>query len=478
MKKTLFFKNLISTYFLLILSLALFGGVFASWSYRYILNENREEMANLAGETAHTVAAFSGRYPLNDFTMSMTLSILCGPTDYEILLADRDGDVVSCSEDPSYCTHRGAVLPEDFLESLSQSGSSVSGITSLSGVYPGEKYIVAVPVMSEGNSNVLVGYVTVSSDPSLMSEMWRKSSGMLFFVALTVLGVAFVVSFITTKRTTMPINEMTQTVRKFARGDFSSRVDIDNEDEIGELADSFNLMADSLERSENLRREFIANVSHELKTPMTTISGFADGLLDGTIPGEKAPEYLAVISSETRRLSRLVRNMLDASQLSAKETAEVRKSSFDLTEVAVQTLLSLEQKITARNLDVDAEIPEEPIITLGDRDSITQVIYNLLDNAAKFAHEGSTIKLSVYKQSGRAYVSVENRGETIAEEELPLIFDRFHKTDKSRNADKDGVGLGLYIVKTVLDNHKEDIFVTSSNGVTRFTFTLTVAPTK
>jgi len=301
---------------------------------------------------------------------------------------------------------------------------------------------------------------------------------MLVLVAIIVMEVALIISFITTKRTTRPINEMTKTVRKFARGDFSSRVEVTTEDEIGELADSFNLMADSLERSENLRREFIANVSHELKTPMTTISGFADGIMDGTIPPEKAPEYLAVISSETHRLSRLVRNMLDVSQLSAKEPTELRKSSFDLTEVVVQTLLSLEKKITDRKLDVDAEIPEEPIVTLGDRDSITQVVYNLLDNAAKFAAEGSVIKLSVYKRSGRAYVSVENRGETIPEKELPLIFDRFHKTDKSRNFDKDGVGLGLYIVKTILDNHREDIFVTSANGVTKFTFTLTIAPQK
>jgi len=290
--------------------------------------------------------------------------------------------------------------------------------------------------------------------------------------------IAFIVSFITTKRTTHPIKEITNTARKFARGDFSSRVDIDNEDEIGDLADSFNLMADSLERSENLRKEFIANISHELKTPMTTISGFADGIMDGTIPPEKASEYLAVISSETHRLSRLVRNMLDASQLSAKEPSELRKNSFDLTEVVVQTLLSLEQKIIGRKLDVDADLPEEPIITLGDRDSITQVVYNLLDNAAKFASEESVIKLAVYKQAGRAYVSVDHHGATIPEKELPLIFDRFHKTDKSRNYDKDGVGLGLYIVKTILDNHREDIFVTSSDGVTKFTFTLTIAPQK
>lgn len=474
MKKSLFFKNLTSIYAVLLLSFVLFGGVFAFWSYRYILNENRDEMATLANYASHTVSTFAQRYPTDDFTMSMTLSILCGPTDHEILLTDSKGTVVSCSEDPFSCTHYGATIPESLINHLSVD-SMYMGITSMGSLYSSEKYVVSVPVTNQGGT---IGYILVSTDPAEMSEMWRRSSGMQAFVAIVVMLVALVISIITTKRTTQPINEMTKTVRKFARGEFSSRVQVTTEDEIGELADSFNLMADSLQRSENLRREFIANVSHELKTPMTTISGFADGIMDGTIPPEKTPEYLAVISSETHRLSRLVRNMLDASQLSAKEPAELRKNSFDLTEVVVQTLLSLEKKITERNLDVDASIPEEPIFTLGDRDSITQVVYNLLDNAAKFAVEGSVIKLSVYKRSGRAYVSVENSGETIPKNELPLIFDRFHKTDKSRNSDKDGVGLGLYIVKTILDNHREDIFVTSADGSTKFTFTLTIAPQK
>ena len=475
MKKSLFFKNLTSVYAMLLLSFFLFGGVFAFWSYRYILNENRDEMVTLATSASHTVSTLSQKYPANDFTMSMMLSILCGPTDYQILLTDEDGRVMSCSESPDVCTHYNAVISDNMMSRLSIETEPFTGITSVDGLYSSEKYVVSLPVAGQKR---ITGYILVSTDPAELSQMWRRSSGMLALVAIIVMEIALVISFITTKRTVRPINEMTKTVRKFARGDFSSRVKVTTEDEIGELADSFNLMADSLERSENLRREFIANVSHELKTPMTTISGFADGIIDGTIPQEKVPEYLSVISSETHRLSRLVRNMLDASQLSAKEPSELHKTSFDLTEVVVQTLLSLEKKITERNLDVDAEIPEEPIITLGDRDSITQVVYNLLDNAAKFAVEGSVIKLSVYKRSGRAYVSVENHSETIPENELPLIFDRFHKTDKSRNFDKDGVGLGLYIVKTILDNHREDIFVTSADGVTRFTFTLTIAPQK
>lgn len=476
MRKTIFYRNIMSTLFLLLLSFVLLGGVFAFWSYRYILSQQRSDMSKVSDDAVHIISSQVPQYSLDSLEMRMSISILGSVSSYDILVADASGYVVSCS-DGLYCEHIGRLIPAYATERLNGSQKQYAGITSLGGMYSANKYVVMSPIFSK-TTDQLVGYAAVSTTPSDMSELWRTSSGVLVLTAIIVLEIAFIVSFITTKRLTRPINEMTRTVKQFARGDFSSRVQVTSEDEVGQLADSFNLMADSLERSENLRREFIANVSHELKTPMTTISGFADGILDGTIPKEKENDYLAVISSETHRLSRLVRNMLDVSQLSAKDPTELRKESFDISEVICQTLLSLEKKITGRGLDVDAELPEEPIITLGDRDSITQVVYNLLDNAAKFAESGSVIKISLWKQSGRAYISVENRGETIPESELPLIFDRFHKTDKSRSTDKDGVGLGLYIVKTILDNHREDIFVTSADNVTKFTFTLTIANQK
>jgi len=233
-------------------------------------------------------------------------------------------------------------------------------------------------------------------------------------------------------------------------------------------------MADSLEGSETLRRDFVANLSHELKTPMTVVAGFAEGLLDGTIPPENEARYLRVISSETRRMSRLVKSMLDMSTLQSKDSGSVLESNFDISEVVRLALLSLGGKIEGKRLDVEAILPEEPIMTQGNNDAITQVVYNLIDNAIKFSTPGGVIGLELWKQGNRAYVSVENRGEEIPDGELPHIFERFHKADKSRSADRDGVGLGLYIVKTILDSHNEDIFVTSSNGVTRFMFTLTV----
>ena len=285
-------------------------------------------------------------------------------------------------------------------------------------------------------------------------------------------------STLTSAHQTRPLNEMAEAARKFGQGEFDVRVDgyEDRCDEVGALAEAFNAMASSLEKVESQRAEFIANVSHELKTPMTTIAGFAEGILDGTIPPERERESLEIVVSETRRLSRLVRRMLDLSRLNAlAESTVTAQEAFDLTEIMSQVLISLETKITERQLDVDVKMPEDKLMVWGDPDSITQVCYNLLDNAAKFAASGTAITIQIVKKDGKAHTTIRNLGATIPPDELPLLFERFHKADYSRSMDREGVGLGLYIVKTILCNLKENITVSSEDGVTQFQFTLTLA---
>lgn len=475
MKNSVFAKNLGSTVVLLLLTIFLLGGVFAGWSYQFTVEDQRNELSSVAEKATHVVSSLSGSFSTDSFEMGMSISILGDTSHYTIMLTDCDGTILSCSDsDGLTCDHLGLTLSPVMMDTLAEKGS-FRGTSSASGIFEERRYMVVLPLMDSVGATQL-GYLIVSSAPAELAAPWRTSSGKLVLVAVIVAIIALLISYFNAKHLTSPINQMTKAADSFARGDFSSRVEVESDDEIGRLADSFNLMADSLERSENLRREFISDVSHELKTPMTTISGFADGILDGTIPPDKEKEYLEIISFETRRLSRLVRNMLDVSKLTDQDSDSILKQHFDLTEVVCQTLLSLEKTITDRNLDVDADFPEDSITVLGDRDAITQVVYNLLDNAAKFADSGSTLRLAIWKQSGRAYVSIEDTGAVIPEDDLPMIFDRFHKSDKSRSMDKDGVGLGLYIVKTILDRHREDIFVTSGNGITKFTFTLTIAP--
>ena len=241
------------------------------------------------------------------------------------------------------------------------------------------------------------------------------------------------------------------------------------------MALAFNNMASSLQKSEYQRQEFVANVSHELKTPMTTISGYIDGILDGTIPEEKQAHYLRIVSDETKRLNRLVRSMLDISRLQNQGgIPDEQKSRFDLLECMGKVLITFEQKINEKQLDVQVDFPEHPVYTFAGEDALTQIVYNLLDNAVKFSPAGSTLTLSIRENGKKAYLSISNQGQTIPAEELPLVFDRFHKMDKSRSKNRDSWGLGLYIVKTLVDSHGENISVTSRENTTTFTFTMPV----
>jgi signal transduction histidine kinase len=206
---------------------------------------------------------------------------------------------------------------------------------------------------------------------------------------------------------------------------------------------------------------------------MTTIGGYIDGILDGTIPQEKSRHYLQIVSDETKRLSRLVRSMLDISQLQTEAgIPEEKKTRFDLEETVGQVLITFERKITDKDAQVEVEMPEHPVFTLANQDYVTQVIYNLLDNAVKFCPQGGTLGVRIREGGNKAYISVYNDGQTIPPEELPLVFDRFHKIDKSRSQNREGWGLGLYIVKTIVCSHGENISVSSRNGRTEFTFTM------
>ena len=475
MRHSIYYRNFLAIALIVLISFTLLGGLSTAWSYRRSMSEKRAMMKSTLLETARYVTNqhIYNNIELSDLSLSMWLAMTSGVSGFDLLVTDADGVVGSCSDMES--EHLGNRVPEPMLRSVS-SGDYLVRLSSLGQIYPAIRQVVGTPLTSttDGESYTF-GYLFVSSDTAAFRQEWQRFSSVFVLIALNVMVLTFAISIFAAKKQAEPLNEIASAARRFARGDFAARVeDFGRQDEISQLAQAFNAMADTLEGSETLRREFIANLSHELKTPMTVIAGFAEGLLDGTIPPEKSARYLTVISSETRRLSRLVKRMLDMSTIQSTNQDSVLEGSFDVSEVVRLALLSLDGKIEERRLDIEAKLPEEPMITRGDGDSIMQVVYNLIDNAIKFSKTRGLIGIELWKQGSRAYVSVENRGETIPDDELPHIFDRFHKADKSRSADREGVGLGLYIVKTILDNHNEDIFVTSENGVTRFMFSLTI----
>ena len=464
---TIYWQNFMLTASVVMLTLALLGSAFFALTYSYAIDDRSEQMQSKATVVSHMISSYmesgslTGLRELADFASNVT--------DAQFLICNADGDLLLTTD--TTLANRVLTLPQDVVQGA-MSGDSYAARTTLGGIYEETHFAVGVPIESNG---AVVGFVLAVTGARALTTMWRTFIGMFFMTAVTVLLLSFVVSAWVSMRQSRPIHEMAEATRRFADGNFDVRMhNYEGVTEIAELAESFNNMADSLQETERQRREFIANVSHELKTPMTTIAGYTDGILDGTIPPEQEKEYLRIISDEARRLSRLVRRMLEVSQLQSRDLTR-SKAPFDVCESMRRVLISMEKKITDRGLDVDADIPDGSIMVLGDNVLITQVIYNLLENATKFARAGSALYLGVTTLNGKALVSVRNEGSTIPAEEIPLLFERFHKSDKSRSEDKDGVGLGLYVVKTILDQHKEHIAVTSENGVTTFTFTVTLA---
>lgn len=410
---------------------------------------------------------FSGR----DFQIALTVA--SSVSDADAVICSSNGVLLMCADAPLGCEHTGLVLDQQYLQKvLKEDGHTHTGI--IKGLYPDSRYVISTPVRSAQSGQVL-GIVIVSSPIDLSAAILERISDIFLFVSLLVVLVAIVFIIIFVRRQSAPLRAMAQTARAFGHGNLTARVEVDNSHtvEINELALAFNNMASSLQKSEYRRQEFVANISHELKTPMTTIAGYIDGILDGTIPPEKQDHYLSLVSAETKRLNRLVRSMLDISRLQNQETVpEEQKHRFDLCESLGLVLISFEQKINEKQLDVHVDMPDHPVFTLASQDAIHQVIYNLVDNAVKFCPQGERITLSVREGGNKAYIAIRNQGQTIPPEELPLVFDRFHKIDKSRTLNRDSWGLGLYIVKTIIDSHGENISVTSRDNTTTFTFTL------
>lgn len=473
----LYWRQMSITVGMVLLTLVLLGTVFFSLSYNYARGQKTDELLERAQVVSRLSVRYleSGRYlTMEELRQDQVFQQLAATaamiSDMDILVCDEEGHVLLSTDETM--EGQSITIPEGVMSAVLEQGTW-AGRSRLDQLYESKRFVGGVSVVSPTTGNVLGSVFTVSSGDTV-DALWRTFAGLLVMTALVVLMISFVATSVTTMRQIKPIREMAQATRCYAEGDFDIRMnDYGRDDEIGELAASFNNMAERLQQTERQRREFIANISHELKTPMTTIAGYTDGILDGTIPPENEKQYLQIIANESRRLSRLVRRMLDVSQLQAMDPLR-NGNHFDICESMRRVLISMEKKINDRHLDVEADIPDEPILVLGDNDMITQVLYNLLENAAKFAREGSTLYLGVTMMDGKARVTVRNVGDTIPAEELPLLFERFHKSDKSRSEDKDGYGLGLYIVKTILQQHKEDISVTSENGVTTFTFSLRV----
>ena len=472
MKST--FSRTLSAVAVALLAALLLIGIFFQLLVRDYLTETTEESLRSDGEVmVRLIQAAYSDAPFSDRTFNVALTVASSVSGADAVICDANGKLLMCAKSPMGCEHQGLIVGKAYLEQVFQDGY-VSDTGVIKGLYSDMRYVVAMPIVYPQTGDRL-GIVILSTPVESMQSMLRRISEIFVFVSILVVLLAVCIMTVLVRQQSIPLRDMAKAAKAFGHGELTARVNTEGNytQEVEELALAFNNMASSLQKSEYRRQEFVANVSHELKTPMTTISGYVDGILDGTIPPEKSRQYLQVVSDETKRLNRLVRSMLDISRLQdQKGIPEQQKLRFDVEESLGQVLISFEQKIMAKKLDIRVDMPEHPVFTFANQDYITQVLYNLLDNAVKFSPEGAALELTVREGNRKVYISVSNEGQTISPEELPLVFDRFHKMDKSRAENRDSWGLGLYIVKTIVCSHGENISVTSREGKTTFTFTL------
>lgn len=471
-------KSIVTKYFLLCSAVVLFsiiciGSVLLLVSSEFYKSQEKEALLAGMNEviTATKLSYLSeetGAAPanmLNIQSLTESYKTYTASTGADYTLVDSDGELVVCTEEQP-CIHAEQEIPEKTLELINKESNYFSEGT-LDGFYNEQHYNTAATfVLGMERFSVFAKSSTAPLDGFLLRLVI-----VFITVGLVIMACALTVMYFLTRKLTAPIKEMTAAAERFGRGDFSEKLHIVEDDEIGILADTMNEMAYSLSVLEDTRKSFIANVSHELKTPMTTIGGFVDGILDGTIPKEQQRRYLKIVSEEVSRLARLVRSMLNIAKY---ETGEVKMevTDFNITELTIKTVLLFENRLEQKELDIRG-LNSPPFFVKADTDLTQQVIYNLVENAVKFVNQGGYISFAFEQKEGEVFLSIRNSGEGLEEGDLPKVFDRFYKTDESHGKDKTGVGLGLSIVRSILKLHNGKIWVTSTKDeFTEFSFSL------
>ena len=330
-----------------------------------------------------------------------------------------------------------------------------------------------ISVFAPITSNYMVrGYVVIHYPISSI----QASSDSLLNISYIMLVILFLLSLIIviffTEMVYIPLRKITEATEQYAAGNMHYEFSVDSEDEMGYLAASLNYMASEIARSEDNQKKFVANVSHDFRSPLTSIKGYLEAMLDGTIPPEMHEKYLTIVLNETDRLTKLTNSLLTLNNLNTKGVM-LERTDFDINQVIRNVAASFEGTCRQKNVAIELVLVGDYLYVNADMGKIQQVLYNLLDNAIKFSHHDSAIKIAITEKRSKIFVSVKDRGIGIPKDDLKLIWDRFYKSDLSRGKDKKGTGLGLSITKEIIHAHGEHINVISTEGVgTEFIFSL------
>ncbi len=439
-----------------------------------MLDSNCQSISEDYVKALYTTESDSSDKALNVIVLGNDMAAFSTATGADYFITDLNGNIVLCrhffDNGGKVCTqHTEMQIRDELIESTKQ-----EAITKLTGLEDGDdsnSFVVGMPIVYDGNVVAEV-FGTVDAVGGLLPYV-ASLSKMILFAALLTLILSFVIIYLYGRTYTRPIIDMIEATDHYAKSDFTYHIDDKKLDgEMAEMARALNRMADEIAIDDKAKKSFVANVSHELKTPMTTISGFVDGILDGTIPKEKEKEYLEKVSSEVKRLSRLVVAMLNLSKIESGEVG-INPTKYNLQSQIFETLFSMEKKISEKNISINGLEKIEDLKIVADRDLLHQVIFNLIDNAVKFTPQNGEISFFAKNEGNNTVVTIRNSGPGVSREDITRIFERFYKVDQSRSFDVKGVGLGLYIVKTIINMHGGEITADSKEGeYTEFTFAI------
>ena len=464
------FRQYFTIFVITLIASSLFLGVMllsvSAMNYSNTREENLEEVA----ETNISVAEMYIRGGRSDFLSESFFEEEEGQ-GISVFLTDDSGNLLGCTEEE--CHHGNSVSSRN-ISSIKKNGYYFS-VNVLPKAFGGQgDFIYGLPLtLADGTTE----YLFVSSKVDPLYSYLTENGSMFLFSAAIMMSVALILIYTASVRLTAPLQEMSEAAYKFGHGDFSSRIKVQGDNEVAQLAQAFNQMADSLEKQEKDRTSFIANISHDLRTPMTTVGGYIDAILDGTIPPEEQEHYLRIASDEIKRLSRLTNTLLSIMRTEEQNAnRKVELESVDAWDIIINIMLNSEQRIAKKNIQIpDFEV--EDCFVWAEKDKLHQVIYNLIDNAVKYTPENGEIRISTENAGRKNRIVVWNSGKGIAKEEQTRVFERLYKTDKSRSIDRSGSGLGLYIVKMLANAMGGDILLESDGETyTQFTAVFDKAP--
>lgn len=457
--RSMFSKIMIINIISMLISIIILGTTQMLLLTSYISKQSEDALS----QNAETIISMvNGDIPME--TLNNMLNGFSHVTGNYICIFDNKGKVITSTSNNRFVQSSPVFLESEYTKVV-LSGQKYTMIGNMGNLFTETMFTLQIPIRTKGNT--VIGAVSVSRPIPEHQKMKYDMFQILLISIFIMMITSSFLAYILAKKFSVPMKNIGATTKEFAGGNFAARVgpigtqsDIS---EIAELAQAFNKMAAELEKSEEIKNSFISDVSHELRTPMTTIAGFVTGILDDTIPQDKQKDYLKIVHDEITRLSRLVNTFLDITRMQSDKLT-LNKSVFDINELVRICIIGLESKIAAAGIDIELNFETESCYAYADRDSIMRVLTNLLDNAVKFTNKGGLIIVTVKTVQHDVIVSVRNTGCGIPKEQQAMIFTRFYKGDRSRSQNKDGTGIGLYLVKNILQAHGKDISINSVEG--------------